>query len=56
VKAKLVVVALVVVELTPVKFWRVVEPVARIFAAVRSELTKPLVKVPTPAKRLVEVD
>ena len=39
--AKLVVVAFVVVALTPVKFWRVVEPVARIFVAVSSDVVRP---------------
>ncbi len=53
---KLVLVELVVVDCKAVKFWRVEEPVARILAAVRSELMKPLVAVREEVKKLVEVD
>ena len=53
---KLVLVELVVVDCRPVKFCRVVEPVARMLAAVSRELMKPLVAVREVAKKLVEVD
>ena len=56
VEKKLVEVAEVEVELIAVKFCRVVEPVARMFAAVRSEFTKPFVEVSEVEKKLVEVD
>ena len=52
---KLVVVAFVPVALTKVKFCKVVEPVAKMFAAVNSELMKPLVAVKDVEKKLVEV-
>ena len=52
---KLVVVAEVPVALTKVKFCKVVEPVAKMFAAVNSELIKPLVAVKDVEKKLVEV-
>ena len=52
---------LVVVEFTPVKFWRVEEPVTRRFGTVRRPVevmapVKRLVKVPVVAKRLVLVE
>ena len=58
---KLVVVALVVVELIAVKFWRVDEPVTkRLPRVARPELLKmvlnALVKVPIEEKKLVEVE
>jgi hypothetical protein len=53
---KLVLVELVVVDCRPVKFCRVVEPVARMLAAVSRELMKPLVAARVVAKKLVEVD
>ncbi len=51
-----VLVALVVVEFNPVKFCKVLEPVAKILAEVNSELMNPLVPVIVVAKRLVLVD
>ncbi len=53
---KEVLVALVVVEFNPVKFCKVLEPVAKILAEVNSELMNPLVPVIVVAKRLVLVD
>ena len=53
---KLVVVAEVPVALTKVKFCRVEEPVASIFAAVRSEVMKLFVAESVVAKKFVEVD
>ena len=53
---KLVLVELVVVDCSPVKFWSVDEPVARMLAAVSRELMKPLVAVREVEKKLVEVD
>jgi hypothetical protein len=52
---KLVLVLLVVVLFTPVKFCNVELPVTRRFEAVRSELINALVNVPLVAKRLVLV-
>ncbi len=43
-------------ELTAVKFCKVVLPVARMLADVSRELTNELVEVKDVAKRLVEVD
>jgi hypothetical protein len=59
VTAKLVVVALVVVERSPVKFWRVVEPLARIVCAesapMEPDCAERLVEDALVAKVLVEV-
>ena len=45
-----------VVALTPVKFCKVVLPVARMLAEVNRELMKPFVAVNEVANRLVDVD
>ena len=55
VMARDVVVACEVVELSPVKFCKVDEPVARMFAEVSNELTKELVDESVVEKKLVEV-
>ena len=55
VTAKLVVVALLTVALTKVKFCKVDDPVANMFAAVSNELTKELVEVREEEKKLVDV-
>ena len=55
VEKRLEVVACVPVALTKVKFWRVLEPVARMLAAVRREFMKPLVAERVVEKKLVEV-
>jgi len=56
VEKKLVVVALVPVALTKVKFCKVDEPVARMLADVRRDVMKALVPVIEVEKRLVDVD
>ncbi len=55
VEKKFVVVALVPVAFTKVKFWRVDEPVTRRFDAVKRPVDEMEPKVPVVAKRLVEV-
>ena len=52
---KLVEVLFEVVELTPVKFWRVVEPVTRRLLAVKRPVDEIEPKVAAVAKRFVEV-
>jgi len=49
-------VAFVVVEFNPVKFCKVLDPVARMLAAVRREDTKELVAERVAEKKLVEVE
>ena len=49
-------VALVVVELSPVKFCKVELPVARMFAEVSNDVMKALVPFNDVANRLVDVD
>ncbi len=52
---RLVEVLLVVVLFTPVKFWRVVEPVTRRFDAVKRPVDEMEPKVPFVANKFVEV-
>jgi hypothetical protein len=53
VTAKLVVVALVVVERSPVKFWRVVEPLARIVCAESAPMEPDCAERPTVCSRFI---